>query len=1027
MPVYPVTNKKTGKKYEMPWDGDNPPDKYDVMSWIDEQERPKTLWEKGNEPLSDFPSRMAKKISEPLLQYSGEPNTAKGVTAATDYLRKGASRYGGAFIESLGHVGDYLTSPISAGLMALTAGTSVAGSAGATGLAEGLHGLSRVAGAGQALHGGYKTYEGYEHGDPAEAAGGLIEALTGGMAARSPYARTVSKPNTIPYGPENRPPIEVNPRTARYSAHPEPPDYIDAEFTSGPNRDMVRNPPSRRPGQRLLNKENIPDADFTVDPDVPEPTPDVSAGPPGLPRRGGSSYQRPTTPPPDPVGHKYFQGERGTSDLFGDVDAGPSLPTSFGARSTTARLRNFGRVKDSEGYYGTGSPEPIPDITNPELPVRESPLADIEPPPQEPVKTPVVEPPRTNPFAVADDGDVEFLAHDGNPDAIAEARRRPGLRERLAGLFARIDEKLPGGGDETGAVGPGADPLIKERVRLRAERARARRQGMPPPDSFDAGLADAGPPETRASEEPIDIVRQLLDSLKQSKIVKNEKGVINIPGVNFKLPKFLRERELPTQYEDWIGQRQANRYKYPSDKGARKVANQMANERFRGWLQSMGYINPDNRGGGIGRILDTAPEDLREAIRNYYSNPNKTLKFAADKATLSKNFAMSAGLPYSGVNAHGFNILARSIIGNPKDAMKVGKYLLNPKDAFLRLAGRTGETSAALDFNAMKPTAEWAIKKGLTFTSEGHDINTVGSTNLAGKALQGFLKKQGEMFEDPLFRQILPAVKLKHFNDMVADMVADGLSRDVAGRQSARFVNNLYGGQNWEMLGANRDLQNIARAIVLAPDWLKTNINLGKGASAALLNKNAEAGKQYRQFAAGMLGAYIAADVMNYAVNGEHMFQNDPGHSFDIHIGKSGNRERYFRPFGTAADFLRLPVDVVSSMFQGDLGQGFRVLKNRASIPVSSGVNLLWNENRFGRPIFGKDVYGKQIPLGEQFAGGASEIGNMFMPAYVRAMKDMAVGRVGGEEAVLGGIEAPFRYSNVPRNPRRRRARRRTR
>lgn len=1126
---YPITDKRTGKSYKMEWNHDTPPSKMDVYNYIDEQERPKSLWEKANTGLSDFPSRVGKAVAGPLWRY-GEGEEGKGVLGKL-------ARGGAAFSESLGGVGDSLTSPLSLGLAALTGGTGLAAKLGAPEIAGALHGASRVAGAGQALHGGYNVYEGIEEGDTAKALGGAIEGLTGGAMAASPYARALSeKPPLHPHGPYDyeRPPIDVNPRggSARYGP-PKPPidDFIDAEFSSKPTDDLVRNPPGRRPGQRLLNERNIPDAEFS---EVQEPPAAAPRVPPGLPRRGGSAYQRPEPAPPDPMGHKFFQGETGTSDNFSDVDAGPSLPTSFGRRSLLARSRNFGR-KANEGYYKPGAQEPIPDIPE-ALPVRESPLADMEPPPQEPVTTPPEV--RTNPFAQADDADVSFLALDGNADAIAEARRRPSLRERFmdetgaigdlkrlkalaqgryrdkgpkryeaatelpvseANSAAAVDrglswenglvdklvpigpkgplygqrrggeaapdslvmrraleaklEALPEDStfppdskkgrqlkaikrhlvdtinklveDETGAVGPGADPLIKERARLRRERAAAGRKGMPPPDSFDAGLADA-PPKPGA-DEPIDIVRQLLDSLKQSRIVKDQKGTINIPGVDFKLPKFLRERDLPKQFEEWVGQRQANRYKYRTNKEARKVANQIANEQFRGWLNSMGYIRPDNKGGGIGKMLDTAPEDLREAIENYYTKPNKTMKWVADKATLSKNFAMSAGLPYSGVNAHGFNILARSIIGNPKEAMKVGKYLLNPRDAFLRLAGKTGETSPALDFNAMKPTAEWAIKKGLTFTSEGHDINTVGSTNLAGKTIQGFLKKQGEMFEDPLFRQILPAVKLKHFNDMVEDLVADGLSRDLAGRQAARFVNNLYGGINWEMLGANRDLQNIARAIILAPDWLKTNVNLGKGTASALLSRNTEAGKQYRQVAVGMLGAYLAADAMNYAVNGEHMFQNDPGHSFDIHIGRSGNRERYFRPFGTAADFLRLPTDIVSSMAQGDLGQGFRVIKNRASIPASSTINLVWNENRFGRPIFGKDVYGKQIPIPEQLTGAASEVGNVFMPAYVRALKDSAIGRVGAEEATLGGIEAPFRYSNVPRDPRRRRARRRTR
>ena len=119
-----------------------------------------------------------------------------------------------------------------------------------------------------------------------------------------------------------------------------------------------------------------------------------------------------------------------------------------------------------------------------------------------------------------------------------------------------------------------------------------------------------------------------------------------------------------------------------------------------------------------------APKEVATKINNYLGEANPLLEGAAKFASLSKNFAMSAGVPFTGINAHGFNIMARTIIGNPREALRVGKYLINPK-------------SAARDLEVSLKTAPWAVRKGLTLTTEGHEIGTIGSTNLGKKAVQG--------------------------------------------------------------------------------------------------------------------------------------------------------------------------------------------------------------------------------------------------------------------------------------------------
>lgn len=125
-----------------------------------------SLWHGASDPLSNLPSRLAKSASEYIDPAQGNSG-----------LRSIAS----AYLESLGHAGDSMTSPISLALMALTGGTGMLAKAGMPTAAKvanyGIRGLSTPI----AAHGVKSAYEGYEHGSPAEFAQGVLEAGGGGL------------------------------------------------------------------------------------------------------------------------------------------------------------------------------------------------------------------------------------------------------------------------------------------------------------------------------------------------------------------------------------------------------------------------------------------------------------------------------------------------------------------------------------------------------------------------------------------------------------------------------------------------------------------------------------------------------------------------------------------------------------------------------------------------------------------------------------------------------------------------------
>lgn len=408
-----------------------------------------------------------------------------------------------------------------------------------------------------------------------------------------------------------------------------------------------------------------------------------------------------------------------------------------------------------------------------------------------------------------------------------------------------------------------------------------------------------------------------------------------------------------------------------------------------------------------------APDVLANKINNYLADPStspndflKGLNTIANWTSSVKNRVLSFGVPGTAINAHGFNILARNVMAsiNPIEGAITGiKYMLYPN-------------SAAKYLDAELNKAPEAVKNGLTLSA--NEFKNVLEEP------QGFRSKFGDvwnkLFEKGLFDRMLPALKLQKYQEVKAGFIKSGMEEGMAGKEAAKFINNVFGGINWEELGKSRDMQNVLRVTILAPDWLKTNINLAKNLPKSVIKLKDPTLAPYRRFLATFIGTYITMSVVNKLSSGHWMHENESGNTFNIEAGYTADgKKRYIRPFGTAADFIRIPYDVSNSLIQGDLQAPARVIRNRLSIPLGVGVGLLTDTDYTGQPIGyrGTDKYGKEILMEQRIAGVGGELATLAgMPAFMKQGFDYVGGKVGLEEALLQGMELPFRYSGGARN-----------
>lgn len=396
-----------------------------------------------------------------------------------------------------------------------------------------------------------------------------------------------------------------------------------------------------------------------------------------------------------------------------------------------------------------------------------------------------------------------------------------------------------------------------------------------------------------------------------------------------------------------------------------------------------------------------APPELASMINNYLREPDPRsaellIQQIADYTSSAKNRLLSFGIPGTGINFHGFNILARSYLdAGPKGALKTAYYMVNP-DA----AGKYVEEHLKI--------APEAVKSGLSLSTADYLSPLERETQ---PLLSQFGKTWNELFEKPLFEKILTAKKLEGWQ-RVAKEYASFLPEEQAKKEAAKIINTIYGGINWEEMGRDRNLQNLFRIAALTPDWLESNIRLGAGIGKALLSPTDPLGKAYRRAMTNLVGAYIGLSLINKLTSGHFMFENDPGHTFEIEAGytKDGQK-RYIRPFGTAVDFVRIPVDVTISLLKGDPRPAFRAVANRLSPIVSPVIHLLANTNWAGQPIYGKDRYGKPMPPLQQGLNVASELGTALgVPSFLGQFARGLTGQQGLEQTLTQGFEMPVRY-----------------
>lgn len=144
----------------------------------------------------------------------------------------------------------------------------------------------------------------------------------------------------------------------------------------------------------------------------------------------------------------------------------------------------------------------------------------------------------------------------------------------------------------------------------------------------------------------------------------------------------------------------------------------------------------------------------------------------------------------------------------------------------------------------------------------------------------------------------------KTFQSALQDKAFKGMKPDEIGQIVGSFINDAFGGQNWNrnFFMSPRHLQ-MARMILLAPDWTWSQIKMGTGGALEIakpligMKANPLKRRLYtRYLVRGVLATYLFHEGLNRLLTrddenpfGRSMLDNDPGHRTEITLPWKGS------------------------------------------------------------------------------------------------------------------------------------------
>ena len=211
--------------------------------------------------------------------------------------------------------------------------------------------------------------------------------------------------------------------------------------------------------------------------------------------------------------------------------------------------------------------------------------------------------------------------------------------------------------------------------------------------------------------------------------------------------------------------------------------------------------------------------------------------------------------------------------------------------------------------------------------------------------------------------------------------LATPATENTAMRSVAKEVNSVYGGLHFENLGINKISINVARMLLLAPDWTFSNLFNVKYA----MESGTPAGKMARMFwVRALVGGMIATQAVSLMLTGKASKRPTQAYLGTDKDGKEIYQNLFFK--GAPGDVTNLIGNIKD--YGAVIGMT-KTVGNKMAPVLRSGVELMRNEDFLGRTIVPK---GMNPVAGTVRAGIHAARGLAPIPWAMGNVKDMLFG-----------------------------------
>lgn len=362
-------------------------------------------------------------------------------------------------------------------------------------------------------------------------------------------------------------------------------------------------------------------------------------------------------------------------------------------------------------------------------------------------------------------------------------------------------------------------------------------------------------------------------------------------------------------------------------------------------------------------------------INRALGQPSTVAQILSHITSFGRNITLGAGIPGTGWNGYGLILMNRYVKSAPNIAEGIGRVMHGIKDLTLT-------KQASKQFEGILDRVPDAIEHGLNLSVEDRSFQPdkrgfkqrvseaeplkIGMPAVEESRVGGFaLKKFGQLgelvstfFDRPLTQRVAPLWKMAAYEKAVDHFTSKGLAPKQAKIKAAEWANTVMTGRNWQRMGSSPEALAWSRVFFLAPDILRSNIEMGKGVVKGLATdvKSPQA-QLYRRYAGTAFTLFVAQQFLSKALTGRTAIDAPPGQTFNMYAGDlDKEHEIYIRPSLTADDWARLPFEIASAIASGDEKKPVELLRNRMSTLTNWAMTFMTQRNYAGVPLSGPGI-----------------------------------------------------------------------